>query len=497
VRFPRSAPWSACIPARGCSSGARAPPPRTLLRALEDRAGLSAGAQLVHFLTDGAVAGGSSSFRHRVFYVGADVRPLAAAGQIEYVPISLTEVPALVRSGRLPVDVALVQVSPPDDDGMCSLGVSVDVTRAAVLAARMVVAEVNPRMPRTHGDSLVPLDRLDHLVAVDTPVIEYEHPAVGEAAERIARYVDRDSRAAYPPVWHRRAGGPRVSMRETRVALFRVLGVRGERERAAVRGGDHCPSLRRFAGMELEAPSDRSGRSGLRGDTEPLLDPGRAPPPGRGRGRRQGRDLLRARSNGSERHNRHPLVVGGLDASPDLSEKPLALSLGPTGDGRTPCRGARRARRRSRARTHVADVNHASFPATGGGRKSEYASPMVPRTRPPAEREPGDCRVDERRARGFVGDVCRDEDGVAACPDGRLDDGTVAVEVPPVHGDTRALARAQDRDLAADARGRPGETCFARESHACEGMRHSPNVDVVSRDTLALWWASVRRRTHR
>lgn len=99
--------------------------PRTLLRALEDRAPLSAGAQLVHFLTDGAVAGDASSFRHRVFYVGADVRPLAAGGQVEYVPISVTEVPALVRSGRLPIDVALVQVSPPDGEGMCSLGVSV------------------------------------------------------------------------------------------------------------------------------------------------------------------------------------------------------------------------------------------------------------------------------------------------------------------------------------------------------------------------------------
>ena len=165
--------------------------PRTLLRALEHRAALSAGVQLVHFLTDGAVVGGASSFRHRVFYVGADVRPLAAAGQVDYVPISLPEVPALVRSGRLPIDVALVQVSSPDRDGMCSLGVSVDVTRAAVRAARAVVAEVNPRMPRTHGDSLVPLDRLHHLVAVDAPVIEYEHPAIGGAAERIARYVAR------------------------------------------------------------------------------------------------------------------------------------------------------------------------------------------------------------------------------------------------------------------------------------------------------------------
>jgi acyl-CoA hydrolase/GNAT superfamily N-acetyltransferase len=164
--------------------------PRTLLGALEDRGHLAAGAQLVHFLTDGALAS-ESYFQHRIFYVGTDERSLATAGRAEYVPVSLTEVPGLIRSGRLPVDVALAQLSPPDDDGMCSLGVSVDVTKEAVGAARVVVAEVNPHMPRTRGDSLVPVDRLDHIVAVDTPVIEYVHPAVGTVAERIARYVAR------------------------------------------------------------------------------------------------------------------------------------------------------------------------------------------------------------------------------------------------------------------------------------------------------------------
>jgi acyl-CoA hydrolase/GNAT superfamily N-acetyltransferase len=165
--------------------------PRVLLGALEAGGHLATGAQLVHFLTDGAVPTGGSSFRHRVFYVGADIRPLVATGAAEYVPVSISEVPALVRSGRLPVDVALVQVSPPDDDGTCSLGVSVDVTHAAVTGARVVVAEVNPRMPRTHGETRVPLERLDHIVAVDTPVIEYVHPSVGPAAERMARYVAR------------------------------------------------------------------------------------------------------------------------------------------------------------------------------------------------------------------------------------------------------------------------------------------------------------------
>jgi acyl-CoA hydrolase/GNAT superfamily N-acetyltransferase len=165
--------------------------PRTLLGALENRGPLAAGAQLVHFLTDGALASESSYFRHRIFYVGAGDRSLAAAGGAEYVPVSLTEVPGLIRNGRLPVDVALAQLSPPDNDGMCSLGVSVDVTKEALGAARVVIAEVNPHMPRTRGDSLVPVDRLDRIVAVETPVIEYIHPAVGTVGERIARYVAR------------------------------------------------------------------------------------------------------------------------------------------------------------------------------------------------------------------------------------------------------------------------------------------------------------------
>lgn len=165
--------------------------PRTLLRALEERGPLAAGVQLVHFLTSGGPGDGGSQFRHRVFYVGTEDRPHVAAGQAEYVPVSLADVPDLMRSGRLPLDVALVQVAPPGDDGMCSLGVSVDVTKRAVATARVVVAEVNPRMPRTHGDSLVPIDRLDRIVLVDTPVVEYVHPAVGAVAERIAGYVAR------------------------------------------------------------------------------------------------------------------------------------------------------------------------------------------------------------------------------------------------------------------------------------------------------------------
>jgi RimJ/RimL family protein N-acetyltransferase len=97
----------------------------------------------------------------------------------------------LFENGQLPLDVAMVQVAPPDPEGTCSLGVSVDVTKAAALAARTVIAEVNPAMPRTAGDSRIPVDRIASFVSVETPVVEYLHEPASEVAEQIARYVAR------------------------------------------------------------------------------------------------------------------------------------------------------------------------------------------------------------------------------------------------------------------------------------------------------------------
>ena len=125
--------------------------PRALLEALESRPKPLDGVVLVHSLTDRVGIGDppTTRYRHRVFYVGSDVHALLPTGLVEYVPVSLPEVPGLVRSGRIRIDVALVQVAPPDDDGTCSLGISVDVTQAAALSARTVLAEVNEAMPRT------------------------------------------------------------------------------------------------------------------------------------------------------------------------------------------------------------------------------------------------------------------------------------------------------------------------------------------------------------
>ena len=164
--------------------------PRELVDALEALDPPPAGVVLTHFLTD-RVGSEGTRYRHRVFYVGRDLRGLREPTGLEYVPLSLPDLPGMMSSGRMPVDVAMVQVAPPDERGMCSLGVSVDVTRAAVFAARRVIAEVNPAMPRTRGNSAIPLDRIDALVAVDRPLAEYVHEPADAEADQIAAYVAR------------------------------------------------------------------------------------------------------------------------------------------------------------------------------------------------------------------------------------------------------------------------------------------------------------------
>jgi len=114
------------------------------------------GIETVNIHTEGpaphAAPGMEKHFRSRNFFAGANQRKAIAEGRSDYVPIFLSEIPLLFRRGILPVDIALVQVSPPDKFGLCSLGVSVDVTRAAVQCSKYIVAQVNPRMPRVFGD---------------------------------------------------------------------------------------------------------------------------------------------------------------------------------------------------------------------------------------------------------------------------------------------------------------------------------------------------------
>ena len=111
-------------------------------------------------------------FSLRLFFISARMRQAAFDGKIEYIPTYLSEIPRLFSSHRIGLDAALVQVSPPDKFGYCSLGVSVDITRSGLENARLVIAQVNPKMPRTWGDSFVHVDQIDWLVWHEEPLVE-------------------------------------------------------------------------------------------------------------------------------------------------------------------------------------------------------------------------------------------------------------------------------------------------------------------------------------
>jgi len=111
-------------------------------------------------------------FDIQAFFVGTNIRKAVNSGRASYIPMFLSEIPTYFRSGAMPIDVALVQVSPPDRHGYCSLGVSVDVSDAATDAARHVIAQVNPNMPRTHGDGLIHVSEIDAFVDCSDPIFE-------------------------------------------------------------------------------------------------------------------------------------------------------------------------------------------------------------------------------------------------------------------------------------------------------------------------------------
>jgi len=165
--------------------------PQALIRAMTNRAHELENVEIVQMHTEGpapyADPGMESSFRVRALFVGANLRRAVDEGRADYVPVFLSEAPALFLSGHLPIDVALIQVSPPDRHGFCSLGVSVELTRAALQATRYVIAQVNRFMPRTHGDGLIHVDRLHALVYADETLPEIAHREPGEEERAIGR----------------------------------------------------------------------------------------------------------------------------------------------------------------------------------------------------------------------------------------------------------------------------------------------------------------------
>ncbi len=166
--------------------------PRRLIEAMTARAPELRVVEIVSLHTEGnapyAAPEMEKSFRVNALFVGANVRRAVEEGRADYLPVFLSEVPSLFRSGILPLDVAMVHVSPPDRHGFCSLGVSVDVSRAAVQSARTVIAQVNPRMPRTHGDGLIHVDQIDAMVEVDEPIPAIPPPVISEQERAIGRH---------------------------------------------------------------------------------------------------------------------------------------------------------------------------------------------------------------------------------------------------------------------------------------------------------------------
>lgn len=128
-------------------------------------------------------------FRHRALFIGPNARAAINEGRAEYIPVFLSDTPHLFSSGLLPLDAVLINVSPPDAHGYCSLGTSVEATYAAIPAAKTVIAQLNRSMPRTLGESFVHVEDIDLAVEVDIPPYEVREPTVGDIERRIGDFV--------------------------------------------------------------------------------------------------------------------------------------------------------------------------------------------------------------------------------------------------------------------------------------------------------------------
>jgi acetyl-CoA hydrolase len=129
------------------------------------------------------------NLRLNAFFVGPGVRKAVNQGDADYTPVFLSEIPALFEPDRLPVDVALIQVSPPDEHGFCSFGVSVDIIKPGAEKARAVVAEVNAQMPRTLGDSFIHVSKLNYVVETDRPLLELPRDPFTDVHNRIGTHI--------------------------------------------------------------------------------------------------------------------------------------------------------------------------------------------------------------------------------------------------------------------------------------------------------------------
>ncbi|RXK53154.1 acetyl-CoA hydrolase/transferase family protein [Oleiharenicola lentus] len=174
--------------------------PTPLVEALAARRDLE-GVRLWHLHTNGpapfAEPGREKEFRSISLFTGAPLRAAVKEGRADFVPIFLSDIPDLFLSGQVKLDVALLQLSPPDRNGLCSLGTSCDAAKAAFETAKLIIAEINERMPRTHGNNVVPFSRVDAFIATNRPLhghhVEAESPVEARIGEIIADLVEDGS----------------------------------------------------------------------------------------------------------------------------------------------------------------------------------------------------------------------------------------------------------------------------------------------------------------
>jgi acetyl-CoA hydrolase len=167
--------------------------PECLLDALVARAPTLTGVELVQVLTFGRAPQVAPELaghiRVNTLFISDNVRQAVNDGRADFTPCFLSEIPLLFLDRRIPIDVALIHVSPPDDHGFCSFGVEVGVTKAAAQSAKTIIAQLNPNMPRTLGDAFIHVSKLDRIVPVDEPLPEAHMADTSDLAQQIARHI--------------------------------------------------------------------------------------------------------------------------------------------------------------------------------------------------------------------------------------------------------------------------------------------------------------------
>ncbi len=169
--------------------------PQHLVNAIVEHSRDIYDARIIHLLTMGSAPYADEKFRDKFkmnsFFVADNVRHALNAGIGDYTPIFLSAIPREFETGRIPIDVALISVSPPDASGLCSFGVSVDIVKSATANAKYVIAQVNSKMPRTMGDSFIHANFIDMFVPFDEPVITVPVPEPNETLRRIGQNIAR------------------------------------------------------------------------------------------------------------------------------------------------------------------------------------------------------------------------------------------------------------------------------------------------------------------